>query len=138
MNSFQPDKPVFLFDLAGRSYRFASEEEISAHRVNARTCSGVAAARGQAPAEIAQLRPEREQAEVSGRHLDPHSEFYHTTWEWGDLEFDGQDGLKGNFFCCHAHYSPVDARAFYDPTCDVLAIDADDGGTATGEFTLTR
>ena len=128
------DKPVFLFDTAGRTYLFADAREIADRRVDARTCPGVAATRAQAPAEIARCRPESREDEVGGRHLDPGSEFYHTGWEWGSLEFDGQDGLTGSFFCCHAHYSPVDARAFYDPSCDMLPVVAGDAGPGPDEF----
>ena len=130
------DKPVFLFDAAGRPYRFANEREVSHHRVDARTFCGVAATTGQAPPEVARCRPESREHEVSGRHLNPDSEFYHTGWEWGDLEFDGQDGLTGSYFCCHAHYSRVDARAIYDPSCDMLPVAAGDADPGSDEFAV--
>lgn len=136
MKSNETDRPVYLFDTAGHTYRFANTQEILHRRVDARTCSGMAASQGRAPAEIARHQSNREKPEVGGRHLDPQSEFYHTDWQWGDLEFDGQNGLTGSFFCCHAHYSPVDARAFYDPSCDMLPVAAGDVDPSVDEFVV--
>lgn len=129
-----PKKATFLFDSAGRPYRFASKAEIADHQVDARTCPGFATDKASAPPEVAQQRPKLQTDEVSGRHLTPDSEFYHTNWEWGVLEFDGQEELVGSYFCCHAHCSPVDARAAYDPSCDMISMDMDELAADDEEF----
>ena len=116
------NRPVILFDSQGRPYRFASADELARHRVDARLCAGLAAAKGSAPPEVVGHRPDPGGPEVGGRHLSPDAEFYHTDWQWGALEFGGQDGIVGTFFCCHAHFSRTDARAYYDPSCEMLQL----------------
>jgi hypothetical protein len=118
-------RPVILFDQDGHTYRFASEADVLPHRVSARTFSGIAAQRSSA-AETPSPASDDPEAEVSGRHLGADSEFYHTSWEWGRLWFDGQDNLKGEFLCKHRHFSHVDARAYYDPAEEIIPAPEDD------------
>ena len=125
-------KEFILFDAEGHPYRFDSEESIASHRLDARTYAGLADHPQSAPSDITPppvadaLRQLRDD-EVEGRHLSPEDEFYHTDWQWGVLEFFGKNGLQGAHLCFHAHFSPTDARANFDPSLDMIPVDPGDG-----------
>jgi len=100
----------FLYDGAGKAYKFGSEAEVKDKL--APGAGGFAKGEGAAPSNWEEIAGKADD-EVGGRDTDS-SGWYHTYWKRGWLWFSGEYGLYGYVNCVHRHYSVTSAAAEFD------------------------
>ncbi len=128
--------PKIVFDRQGRAYSIPAHLDIEPYQNSPCTYPGFAGEPRPAPAPPGSPCPGPGGAEVAvARHFDSESDFYHTDWQWGEVEFAGQHGLRGIYLCYHAHRSTESAIADFDPSCEMVKIE-EEAGADDGVFAI--